>query len=66
MFGQTGSMTFPMTYDYDHDGFYSSKRIGWKGFTSLEKSLSIALGLVSLCALALMIAVIIVGIKLSE
>lgn len=66
MFGHSGSLTFPMTYDYDFDGFYSSKRPGWKGFSSLEKSLSIALGLVSILALALMIAVIIVGVKLSK
>ncbi|OXA58799.1 Membrane metallo-endopeptidase-like 1 [Folsomia candida] len=66
MFGHSGSLTFPMTYDYDFDGFYSSKRPGWKGFSSLEKSLSIALGLVSILALALMIAVIIVGVKLNK
>lgn len=67
MFGHSGSMTFPMTYDYEYDnGFYSSKRSGWKSLSSLEKSLSIALGLVSILALALMIAVIIVGVKLSK
>lgn len=65
-FGHTGSMTFPMTYDYDSDGSYSSRRNGWKNLSSLEKSLSVALGLVSTLAIALMIAVIIVGVKLSE
>jgi hypothetical protein len=66
MFNQTGSMTFPMTYEYNSDGFYFSKRSGWKSLSSLEKSLSVALGLVSVLAIALMIALIIVGVKLSK
>jgi hypothetical protein len=69
MFGlgtSSGSMTFPMTYDYNYDSVFYSNRSGWKGLSSLEKALSVALGLVSVLAVALMIAVIVVGVKLSE
>jgi len=61
-------MTFPMSYDNGTYGEFSdsSKEKGWNGLSSLEKSLAVALSLVSLVAIGLMIAVIIVGIKLSK
>jgi len=64
--GSSGSMTFPMTYDYYHDSVFFSGRRGWRNLSSLERALSIALGLVSALAVALMIAVIVVGVQLSK
>ncbi|ODM93310.1 Neprilysin-1 [Orchesella cincta] len=64
MFGHSGSMTFPMSYDYE--GEYYAYRKGWKGLSSLEKSLSVSLGVIAALGLALMIAVIVVGVKLNK
>ncbi len=65
--GHSGSMTFPMSYDSQSEFYeFSLNRKGWKGLSSLEKSLSVSLGVVSTLSLALMIAVIVVGVQLSK
>ncbi|CAL8138058.1 unnamed protein product [Orchesella dallaii] len=64
MFGNSGSMTFPMSYDYE--GEYYAYRKGWKTLSSLEKSLTVSLGVIAALGVALMIAVIVVGVKLNK
>lgn len=62
VFGHSGSMTFPMSYDYQGE-YYDFARKGWKGMSPLEKSLSVSLGVCSTICVALMIAVIVVGVS---
>lgn len=68
IFGTTGSLTFPMAYDFNHDSPPGSrnqltKRKCWGSFTRLEKCLWIFVVIIATLLIGLAIATTIIGVQ---